>query len=119
MTWWMWFASGVVTVVAALMLAALVSRWLSRQHPSHRAGIDEDEDDPEETGDVIRLPCPTCSGPVRETVGMVCQTCGTDYSTTPPLRIDPRLYPRGVQSTGTTNLGPPPTYPETPEEHTR
>lgn len=24
-------------------------------------------------------PCPTCSGPVRETVGMVCQTCGTDY----------------------------------------
>jgi hypothetical protein len=25
-------------------------------------------------------PCPTCSGPVRETVGMVCQTCGTDYA---------------------------------------
>lgn len=24
--------------------------------------------------------CPTCSGPVRETVGMICQTCGTDYS---------------------------------------
>lgn len=24
--------------------------------------------------------CPTCSGPVRETVGMVCQTCGTDYA---------------------------------------
>lgn len=24
-------------------------------------------------------PCPTCSGPSRETVGMVCQTCGTDY----------------------------------------
>lgn len=24
-------------------------------------------------------PCPTCSGPQRETVGMVCQTCGTDY----------------------------------------
>jgi hypothetical protein len=24
-------------------------------------------------------PCPTCSGTVRETVGMVCQTCGTDY----------------------------------------
>ena len=28
---------------------------------------------------VTRLPCPTCSGPSRETVGMVCQTCGTDY----------------------------------------
>lgn len=25
-------------------------------------------------------PCPTCSGPARETVGMVCQTCGTDYA---------------------------------------
>jgi hypothetical protein len=25
-------------------------------------------------------PCPTCSGPVRETVGMVCQSCGTDYA---------------------------------------
>lgn len=24
-------------------------------------------------------PCPTCSGPTRETVGMVCQTCGIDY----------------------------------------
>lgn len=27
----------------------------------------------------LRAGCPTCSGPVRETVGMVCQTCGTDY----------------------------------------
>lgn len=27
-------------------------------------------------------PCPTCSGPTRETVGMVCQTCGTDYGAT-------------------------------------
>ena len=24
--------------------------------------------------------CPTCSPPMRETVGMVCQTCGTDYA---------------------------------------
>jgi hypothetical protein len=24
--------------------------------------------------------CPTCMGPSRETVGMVCQTCGTDYA---------------------------------------
>lgn len=28
-------------------------------------------------------PCPTCSPPVRETVGMVCQTCGTDYAPAP------------------------------------
>lgn len=26
------------------------------------------------------IPCPTCSGPIRETVGMVCQACGTDYA---------------------------------------
>jgi hypothetical protein len=37
-------------------------------------------------GNVTRLPCPTCSWPSRETVGMVCQTCGTDYSTDPPTR---------------------------------
>ena len=28
--------------------------------------------------------CPTCSGPFRETVGMVCQTCGTDYAPADP-----------------------------------
>lgn len=31
--------------------------------------------------------CPTCSGPIRETVGMVCQTCGTDYA--PPAAEQP------------------------------
>jgi len=30
--------------------------------------------------DTQEHPCPTCSGPIRETVGMVCQTCGTDYN---------------------------------------
>lgn len=30
-------------------------------------------------------PCPTCSGPSRETVGLVCQTCGTDYGTAAAL----------------------------------
>jgi len=29
-------------------------------------------------------PCPTCSWPSRETVGMVCQTCGTDYGAPEP-----------------------------------
>jgi len=38
-------------------------------------------------------PCPTCSGPSRETVGMVCQTCGTDYA--PDSWQFPRL-PDGV-----------------------
>ena len=31
-------------------------------------------------------PCPTCSGSRRETVGMVCQTCGTDYVEVERLR---------------------------------
>lgn len=35
--------------------------------------------DPQATVNPYR--CPTCSPPTRETVGMVCQTCGTDYST--------------------------------------
>jgi hypothetical protein len=91
----MWFASGVLSLAGALMLAALVSR-LFREPATHRAGIDEDEDDPE-----------------------------------PELRIDPSLYPKGRQPTPLEHLvalnmsdrppdlGPPPTYPETPEEPTR
>jgi hypothetical protein len=30
--------------------------------------------------------CATCMGPQRETVGMVCQTCGTDYG---PADLEP------------------------------
>jgi hypothetical protein len=80
----MWFAAGVASLVAVLIFASLVSR-LFGEPASHRAGIDEDEDDPE-----------------------------------PVLRIDPSLYPRGYNPPGFQdgNLGPPPTYPETPEEHT-
>jgi hypothetical protein len=92
MTWWMWYAAGMATVVAALMLAALVSRWF-RVPAAHRAGIDEDEDDPE---------------PVTE------------------LRIHPNLYPNNrpmhpvdLTESPSMGLGPPPTYPERPEEHTR
>lgn len=29
---------------------------------------------------LLTYTCPTCMGPQRETVGMVCQTCGTDYA---------------------------------------
>lgn len=28
--------------------------------------------------------CPTCTGPTRETVGLVCQTCGRDYGDPAP-----------------------------------
>lgn len=38
-----------------------------------------------QTGDYTKLDpcpnCPTCRGENRETVGLVCQTCGTDYGT--------------------------------------
>lgn len=40
--------------------------------PGPAAGPTQDQ--PAPTG------CPTCTGPVRETAGMVCQTCGTDYA---------------------------------------
>jgi hypothetical protein len=39
-------------------------------------------------------PCPTCSWPSRETVGLVCQTCGTDYNTyaaNPPADLTARM----------------------------
>jgi hypothetical protein len=39
--------------------------------------------------------CPTCSGPVRETVGMICQTCGTDYAT-PASAGEPKATNQGV-----------------------
>lgn len=32
------------------------------------------------------FPCSTCSGSIRETVDMVCQSCGTDYGVTRKLR---------------------------------
>lgn len=42
-----------------------------------------------------RPPCPTCSGPSRETKGLVCQTCGTDYGSPvhapPPWGVAPAL----------------------------
>jgi hypothetical protein len=38
-------------------------------------------------------PCPTCSGPIRETVGMVCQTCGRDYA----ANDNPHRNEEGVQ----------------------
>lgn len=34
--------------------------------------------------DPAPFPCPTCTGQTRETTGMVCQTCGTDYGAAPP-----------------------------------
>jgi hypothetical protein len=48
--------------------------------------------------------CPACTWPSRETVGMVCQTCGTDYApeartveipppARPPLTFEPELGP--------------------------
>jgi peptidoglycan/LPS O-acetylase OafA/YrhL len=96
MTWWMWFAAGVGTVVAALMFAALVSRWF-REPATHRAGIGEDEDDPEPQPPKVRI-----DGSLFATPADAAAYWASN---------DARARPSG--------LGPPPTYPETPEEHTR
>jgi hypothetical protein len=109
---WYGFAAGVATVVAALMFAALVSRWF-REPASHRAGIDEDEDDPEPLG-----PKPTwrpgMSGQVEPRVAV-------QPPTTPKVHIDGSLFatPADAAAYWASNdarpggLGPPPTYPET------
>jgi hypothetical protein len=36
------------------------------------------------TADLEPEPCPTCNGRIRETVGMVCRTCGHDYAADDP-----------------------------------
>jgi hypothetical protein len=90
MTWWMWYAAGIATVVAALMLAALVSRWF-REPATHRAGIDEDEDDPEPA---LRI------DPSLYPRGIKTQ----------PVESPPATWTPGQPWMG---LGPPPTYPET------
>lgn len=43
--------------------------------------------------------CPTCSGPVRETVGMICQTCGTDYAT-PASAGEPKAQSKAASDLG-------------------
>ena len=37
-------------------------------------------------------PCPTCAFPRRETVGLVCQTCGRDYGATSEVLADVGAY---------------------------
>jgi hypothetical protein len=119
MTWWMWYAAGMATVIAVLAIAALASRWLSRQHPTHRAGIDEDEDDPEPEPRTMLTS--RWAKPIgRDTASLVDEEPA-------PLRIDPSLYrypppdvgfgdgtPSAEYEPPSMGLGPPPAYPETP-----
>lgn len=37
------------------------------------------------SGYTALVDCPTCQGAIRETVGMVCQTCRTDYASPKPF----------------------------------
>lgn len=37
-------------------------------------------------------PCPTCSGPTRETTHMICMECGTDYASGPPQKIPANAF---------------------------
>jgi hypothetical protein len=92
---WYGFAAGVGTVVAALMFAALVSR-LFGEPAAHRAGIDEDEDDPEP---VLRIQ------PNLYPRGMVVEPFGVRR--VEPVDEAPTEIPQPP------SLGPPPTYPET------
>jgi hypothetical protein len=121
---WYGVASGVMAGVAALMLAALVSR-LFREPATHRAGIDEDEDDPEP--EPRQMLTSRRAKPIgRDTASLV-----DEDDPEPVLRIDPSLYrypppdvgfgdgtPSAEYEPPPMSLGPPPTYPETPEEHT-
>jgi hypothetical protein len=132
MTDWMWFAAGVASLVAVLIFASLVSR-LFREPATHRAGIDEDEDDPEEVAGADRY---------RRMIGEHLspeerlERSRRLADGAPVLRIDRSLYPKHQTRPVATDadwaeaakyyedddglsLGPPPTYPETPEEHTR
>lgn len=53
-------------------------------------------------------PCPTCSGPIRETVGMVCQTCGTDYAPQPDAETEQTVWhDEAARYTDTGKLDPP------------
>jgi hypothetical protein len=104
---WYGFAAGVASVVAALMLAALVSR-LFRVPATHRAGIDEDEDDPEPVLPPLRIETPTVR--IQGNLYRLGRTPPPEFGEPRPLQPDER------PSVG---LGPPPTYPETPEEHTQ
>lgn len=48
----------------AEFLVATANAWQEFEGAAHRPAQDG---------------CPTCSGSFRQTVGLVCQTCGTDY----------------------------------------
>lgn len=71
-----------------------------------------DGDQPAEPGGMaglyerLREPksCPTCSGLWRETVGMVCQTCGTDYGS-PPSAVQPAERALRAQESDITGHG--------------
>lgn len=63
-------------------------------------------------------PCPTCTWPRRDTVGMVCQTCGTDYGTTAGHDAASTVaHSRSEQPNETPN-GQPGACPHCPDGHT-
>lgn len=78
------------------MAAARV--WVQRAREAHRNHAQAILDALDATLDPDRpSPCVTCTPPFRETEGMVCQTCGTDYS-------PPSMFEAALESLLTTNL---------------
>ena len=58
--------------------------WTSGSMPTHKIG----HDCPPQEHPTSDAPCPTCAFPRRETVGLVCQTCGRDYGATSEVLAD-------------------------------
>lgn len=72
-----------------------------RTGPNHPDYPHEKQRIPREFWNEAEKACPTCSFPGRETVGLVCQTCGTDYSRPAPVSQRSKLLWVGVDLDGT------------------
>lgn len=89
--------SGALLALAAAPLSSSARMLMTVRSPGQKTmllgvepeGYVEDEDDAAAlydlgpSGEIIARGCPTCSGTVRRTVGMVCPACGKNYG--PPV----------------------------------
>lgn len=85
--------SGALLALAAAPLSSSARMLMTIRTPGQKTmllgvepeGYVEDEDDAAAlydlgpSGELIARGCPTCSSPVRRTVGMICPACGKDY----------------------------------------
>lgn len=57
-----------------------IEHGISHRPDDELVGVMDDPALAERIAWLLTHTCPTCMGPSRETVAMVCQTCGTDYA---------------------------------------